>query len=49
MQYEVRWVAISQYFHAALGQKMTKEEARREKLALMREEYLMVSITDFSF
>ena len=37
MQYEVHWVAISQYFHDALGQKMTKEVARREKLTLMRE------------
>lgn len=47
MQYEVRWVAISQYYHDALGEKMTKEEARRQKLTLEREEYLMVSITDF--
>lgn len=49
MQYEVRWVAISQYHHDALETKMTKENARRMHVTLEREEYLAVSITDFSF
>ena len=49
MQYEVRYVAISTYYHDALGVKMTKEEARRMGIILERPEYLAVSIKDFSF
>ena len=49
MQYEVRYVAISTYYHDALGVKMTKEEARRMGITLERHEYLAVSIKDFSF
>ena len=49
MQYEVRYVAISTYYHDVLGVKMTKEEARRMGITLERHEYLAVSIKDFSF
>ena len=48
MQYEVRYVAISTYYHDALGAKMTKEEAKRMGITLERHEYLAVSIKDFS-
>ena len=48
MQYEVRYVAISTYYHDALGVKMTKEEARRMGITLERPEFLAVSIKDFS-
>ena len=48
MQYEVRYVAISTYYHDVLGVKMTKEEARRMGITLERPEYLAVSIKDFS-
>ncbi len=34
MQYEVRYVAISTYYHDYLGVKMTKEEARRMGITL---------------
>ena len=37
MQYEVRYVAISTYYHDALGVKMTKEEARRMGITLERQ------------
>ena len=47
MQYDVRWVAISQYYHDALSVKMTKEKARRDKLTLQRGKYLAVSIIFF--
>ena len=49
MQYEVRYVAISTYYHDYLGVKMTKEEARRMGITLERHEYLAVSIKDFYF
>ena len=48
MQYEVRYVAISTYYHDVLGVKMTKEEARRMGITLERPEFLAVSIKDFS-
>ena len=48
MQYEVRYVAISTYYHDYLGVKMTKEEARRMGITLERPEFLAVSIKDFS-
>ena len=48
MQYEVRYVAISTYYHDVLGVKMTKEEARRMGITLERDEFLAVSIKDFS-
>src|SRR3954471_20132288 len=48
MQYEVRYVAISTYYHSYLGVKMTKEEARRMGITLERPEFLVVSIKDFS-
>ena len=48
MQYEVRYVAISTYYHDYLGVKMTKEEARRMGITLERDEFLAVSIKDFS-
>ena len=48
MQYEVRYVAISTYYHDVLGVKITKEEARRMGITLERYEYLAVSIKDFS-
>ena len=47
MQYEVRYVAISTYYHDVLVVKMTKEEARRMGITLERPEYLAVSIEDF--
>jgi hypothetical protein len=49
MQYEVRWVAITQYYHDVLGVKMPKEEAKTGDITLERHEYLAVSIKDFSF
>ena len=49
MQYEVRHVAISTYYHDYLGVKMTKEEARRMGIIMERHEYLAVCIKDFSF
>ena len=48
MQYEVRYVAISTYYHDILGVKMTKEEAQRMGITLERPEFLAVSIKDFS-
>ncbi|XP_048538000.1 uncharacterized protein LOC125516698 [Triticum urartu] len=42
MQYEVRYVAISTYYHDYLGVKMTKEEARRMGITLERPEFLAV-------
>ncbi|XP_073365161.1 uncharacterized protein [Aegilops tauschii subsp. strangulata] len=42
MQYEVRYVAISTYYHDYLGVKMTKEEARRMGITLERDEFLAV-------
>ena len=42
MQYEVRYVAISTYYHDVLGVKMTKEEARRMGITLERPEFLAV-------
>ena len=48
MQYEVRYVAISTYYHDYLSVKMTKEEARRMGITLERDEFLVVSIKDFS-
>ena len=48
MQYKVRYVAISTYYHDYLGVKMTKEEARRMGITLERDEFLAVSIKDFS-
>ena len=48
MQYEVRYVAISTYHHDYLGVKMTKEDARRMGITLERDEFLKVSIKDFS-
>ena len=48
MQYEVRYVAISTYYHDVLGVKMTKEEARRMGITLERPEFLALSIKDFS-
>jgi hypothetical protein len=49
LQYEVRWVAISQYYYNYRNMKMPKEVAREEHLTLTREQYLLVSITDLSF
>ena len=49
MQYEVRYVAISTYYHDYLGVKMTKEEARRMAITLERPEFLAVSIKDFHY
>ena len=49
MQYEVRWVAITQYYNDVLGEKLTKEEAKSWDISLERNEYLAVSIKDFSF
>ena len=48
MQYEVRYVAISTYYHDYLSVKTTKEEARRMGITLERDEFLAVSIKDFS-
>ena len=48
MQYEVRYVAISTYYHDYLGVKMTKEEARRMGITLERDKFLAVDIKDFS-
>ena len=48
LQYEVRWVAVSQYYHIYLQQKMTKTQARRQRLTLNREQFMKVTITDFS-
>ena len=49
MQYEVRYVAISTYYHDYLSVKMNKEEARRMGITLERDEFLAVIIKDFSF
>ena len=49
IQYEVRWVAISRHYHDKHGVKVTKEEAKAQDLTLEREQYMLVSITDFSF
>ena len=49
MQYEVRYVAISTYYHDALGVKMTKEEAQRMGITLERPEFLAVSIKVFHY
>ena len=48
MQYEVHYVAISTYHHDYLGVKMTKKDARRMGITLERDEFLKVSIKDFS-
>ena len=48
LQYEVRYVAISTYYHDVLGVKMTKEDARRMGITLEKPEFLAVSIKDFS-
>ena len=48
LQYEVRWVAVSQYYHYYLHQKMTKSQAQKQQLTLNREQFMMVTITDFS-
>ena len=48
MQYEVRYVAISTYYHDYLGVKMTKEDARRMGITLEKPEFLAVRIKDFS-
>ena len=48
LQYEVHWVAISQYYHIYLQQKMTKTQAQRQKITMSREQFMMVTITDFS-
>ena len=34
LQYEVRWVAVSQYYHIYLHQKMTKTQAQKQKTYL---------------
>jgi hypothetical protein len=49
LQYEVRWVAVSHYYHSYLHQKMSKKEAQKQRLTLNREQYMKVSIRDFSF
>nr|BDI54539.1 transposon protein, putative, CACTA, En/Spm sub-class [Triticum aestivum] len=41
-QYEVRWVAVSQYYHIYLQQKMTKTQAQRQKITMSREQFMMV-------
>ena len=46
LQYEVRWVAVSQYYHIYLEQKMTKTQAQRQRLTLNREQFMMVTITN---
>ena len=48
LQYEVRWVAVSQYYHSYLHQKMTKTQAQKQRLTLNREQFMMVTITNFS-
>ena len=48
LQYEVRWVAVSQYYHSYLHQKMTKSQAQKQRLTLNREQFMMVTITNFS-
>ncbi|XP_048566959.1 uncharacterized protein LOC125546905 [Triticum urartu] len=48
LQYEVRWVAVSQYYHIYLQQKMTKTQAQRQRLTLNREQFMMVTITNLS-
>ena len=44
MQYEMRYVAISTYYHDVLGVKMTKEEARRMGITLDKDEFLKVTM-----
>ena len=46
LQYEVRWVAVSQYYDIYLQQKMTKTQAQRQRLTLNREQFMMVTITN---
>jgi len=48
LQYEVRWVAVSQYYHYYLHQKMTKTQAQKLRLTLSKEQFMMVTITNFS-
>ena len=48
LQYEVCWVVVSQYYHTYLHQKMTKTQAQRDKITMSREQFMMVTITDFS-
>jgi hypothetical protein len=49
LQYEAKFVAISTYHHVVLQMKMTKKDAKRLGVTMDRDEYLAVSITDFSF
>ena len=48
LQYEVRWVAVSQYYHYYLQQKMPKTQAQKLRLTLSKEQFMMVTITNFS-
>ena len=48
LQYEVRWVAISQYYHYYLQQKMPKTQAQKLRLTLSKEQFMMVTITNSS-
>ena len=48
LQYEVRWVAVSQYYHYYLHQKMPKTQAQKLRLTLSKEQFMMVTITNFS-
>lgn len=42
MPYEARWVAITQFYHTILRQKMTKSKARAERPPLTKEQYMDV-------
>ncbi|XP_048567034.1 uncharacterized protein LOC125547036 [Triticum urartu] len=42
LQYEVRWVAVSQYYHYYLHQKMPKTQAQKLRLTLSKEQFMMV-------
>ena len=48
MQYEVSWVAISHYYHEVCNEKVTKDDVKEHNLTLTKEQYMLVSITDFS-
>ncbi|XP_048548724.1 uncharacterized protein LOC125528275 [Triticum urartu] len=41
LQYEVRWVAVSQYYHYYLHQKMTKTQTQKLRLTLSKEQFMM--------
>jgi hypothetical protein len=47
LQYEVRWVAVSHFYHTYLHQKMSKSEAQKQGLTLNREQYMKVILETF--